>query len=94
MNRVFVALAALLFAQTAFAQQVAIGPFGGRIGIEESVEQPPVLADVLERARFPAPPPVFVRLSIGWSQLERAAGGNWAVLDQRVDDLGVDPFPF
>jgi hypothetical protein len=86
-NRVFVAVAALLFAQTAFAQQVAIGPFGGRIGIEESVEQPPVLADVLERARFPAPPPVFVRLSIGWSQLERAAGGNWAVLDQRVDDL-------
>ena len=30
---------------------------------------------------------VFVRLSIDWPQLERAAGGNWTVLDQRVDEL-------
>ena len=87
MTRAFMALASLLFAHAAFAQQVAIGPFGGRIGIEESVEQTAELADVLEQARFPAPPPVFVRLSIGWPQLERAAGGNWTVLDQRVDEL-------
>ena len=87
MTRALIVLASLLFAHTAFAQQVATGPFGGRIGIEETIEQPPVLADVLERARFPAPPPVFVRLSIGWPQLEGAAGGNWTVLDQRIDEL-------
>jgi len=68
-----VALAASLIAQSAFAQQVAVGPFGGRIGIEESIEQPGVLAEALDLSRLSTPPAVYVRLSIGWPRLARAA---------------------
>jgi hypothetical protein len=80
-------LAASLVAQPALAQQVAAGPFGGRIGIEESIEQPGVLAEALDLSRLSTPAAVFVRLSIGWPQLARAAAGDWTVVDQRVDQL-------
>jgi hypothetical protein len=82
-----VALATSLVAQPALAQQVAVGSFASRIGIEESIEQSSVLAEAFDLSRLSTAPAVFVRLSIGWPRLARAAAGDWTAIDQRVDEL-------
>ena len=84
MTRVLLALSIGVWAAMAARQPQAAVELHGRVGLEDRLEEPsPVLA-ALARSRAAAGDlRAYVRLSVDWVTIERAAAGDWAALDER-----------
>ena len=85
MTRVLLALSLVLAPALALAQPKPVGALGGRVGFEDRLESASSVLSALDRQRVaPSDLRAFVRLSVEWPTLERAAAGDWAALDDRI----------
>ena len=78
--------ALVLTVATGATTQGFSGPKVHRIGVDERLEQPPLLAPALDRARIPPGTlPVFLRLLIDRETIQSfQTSGRWDALDARV----------
>jgi hypothetical protein len=84
MSRAVLALSIATWAAWAVAQPQAGAGLRGRFGLEDRLGASDVLT-ALGRVRVAtADLRGFVRLSVDWPSLERASGGDWSALDERL----------
>ena len=80
------ALSIVLATTSAVAQPRPAAGLRGRIGLEDRLETPSRVLAALERQRVGSSDlRAFVRLSVEWPTLQRAAAGEWSALDGRLD---------
>jgi hypothetical protein len=69
----------------AFAQSHPAAALGSPIGLEDRLDAPSAAVVALDRTRTVTPDfPIFVRLHVDWTTLQRGATGQWSTLDDRL----------
>ena len=85
MTRVALAIFIGAWMSNAAAPPHGVVDLRGRLGFEDRLEAPlPVLAALDQSGAAAADLRVFVRLSVAWATLERAAAGDWSAIDERL----------
>ena len=81
-----IALSLVLATSSISAQSRAAAELQGRVGFEDRLEtSSPVLAALDQQRIGSSDLRAFVRLSVEWTTLQRAAAGEWSALDVRLE---------
>ncbi|MEO8070713.1 MAG: hypothetical protein ABI652_04885, partial [Acidobacteriota bacterium] len=78
---------ALAMTSAVASAQTAPPPFTARMGVDERLDRPAILAPALTRSGVtPADLPLFVNLRVSWTTIDAARASNqWVAIDGRLD---------